>query len=140
MQDPFRLAAVGYQPVEEHIGDHNDNKSAAKAEQEAQRAVERANPAVEHHVGDFDGQNRDHQQRNQEYPADHGNGRYHVAVEVLLRQRQKLGIRVKRRTGGQYPGDDRKISRMKPRTMARSAETSMMTISPISKNVIGMVC
>ena len=67
---PFRLAAVGHQPGEEQEGDDHDDQAAAEPEQEAERAVERADAAVEHQVGDAHGDHRDHQQRDQEHAGD----------------------------------------------------------------------
>ena len=57
-----------HQPVEKQEGDDDDDQAAAEAEQEAERAVERADPAVEDHVGDPHGQDRDDQQRARKTP------------------------------------------------------------------------
>src|SRR5674476_1331537 len=40
-----------HQPCEKQEGDDHDDQAAAEPEQKAERAVERADPAVEHHVG-----------------------------------------------------------------------------------------
>src|SRR6185437_9101134 len=41
VQDPARLAAIGHEPVEERVGDHDDQQATREPEQEAERAVQR---------------------------------------------------------------------------------------------------
>ena len=62
----------------------------AEPEQKAERAVERADAAVEDHVGEPDGHDRDDQQRAEEHAGDHHHGGDDVVVEIALREGQEL--------------------------------------------------
>ena len=75
----------------------------AEPEQEAQGAVERADAAVEHHVGDPHGDDRHDQQGAEERAADHHRGGDDVVVEIGLRERQQLRIGVQRRAPRRSP-------------------------------------
>ncbi len=75
----------------------------------------------------------------QENDADGDAGGHGVAGEVALRDRQHLGEGIERDESGDAPGADReKISRMKPRIIARRPEISITTSRRISSSVMGM--
>src|SRR5215813_477936 len=105
--NPLGLAAVRHQPREEQEGYDDDDQPAGKPEQKAEGAVERADSAVQHHVRKPHGDDGYDQQRDQKRAGDHHRRRDDVVVEVGLRERQQLGIEIKRRHRRDQPGGDR---------------------------------
>ena len=65
--NPFRLLVARHQPGKEQEGHHHDDQAAGQPEQEAERAVERADPAVEHLVGHAKGDQAHYDQGDDEH-------------------------------------------------------------------------
>src|SRR5262245_36658390 len=105
--NPLGLAAVRHQPREEQEGYDDDDQPARKPEQKAEGTVERTDSAVQHHVRKPYGDDGHDQQRDQKRAADHHRRRDDVVVEVGLRERQQLGIEIKRHQRRDYPGGNR---------------------------------
>ncbi len=67
--DPLGLRAYVHQPVPEGNGNHQQQDAAGGTEQEAQRAVQRSDPAVDDEVGNTRGDEGDEDQRDDEDDA-----------------------------------------------------------------------
>jgi hypothetical protein len=105
--DPGRVALLRREPGEEHVSGDHDDQPAREAEQEAERAVERADLAVEHHVGDAHRNDRNDEQRHEEDAGDGDALGHGVAGEVALRQRRHARKGPQSDHGGDAPGGDR---------------------------------
>ena len=104
---PDRLVRVADKPAIENEGDNREQQTAHGAENETQRAIQRADLRVENDVGEFHRHQRHQNQRNDEHRGDGGGERDFRLADVRRDVGQDHRIEVVGRRRRRDPGQDR---------------------------------
>src|SRR6266851_2012492 len=107
VRHPIGPLLVRDQPAEKQVRDDDDQQAAGQPEQEAERAIERADPGIQDHVGNPHGDDGYHDQGADEHAGDHHNARDGIVIEVGFGGRQQLRIGVERDQRRRAPSRDR---------------------------------
>ena len=104
---PVRLRLGRHQPGEEQIGDDHQKRAARYAEDQPQRAVDGADPAIQDEIGQPHGEEGNDDQHDKERAGDQHDIGQPVGLNELPRLFAHVEIGPARRTEGDDPRQDR---------------------------------